>query len=167
MTYRCFPVGAYQANCCLLCDDHQNAVLIDPGAEPERLLARVREAGVTVQAILLTHAHFDHIQAVRELQEATAAPLYVHEAEVPSLTDPSLSLVPYPYELTADRVLHDGETVTVGALQFTVLHTPGHTPGSVCYVFGDNLITGDTLFLGSSLLIILTCVLFFPKPGMP
>ncbi|MBR5540200.1 MAG: MBL fold metallo-hydrolase [Clostridia bacterium] len=149
MTFERIPVGAMAANCCLVYDEQKNAAVIDPGDEPELLLARIQKYGLTVRAILLTHVHFDHIQAVKELQAETCAPLLVHEAEVPALTDPAFSLVMTPYHLTADRVLHDGDTVEVGELTFTVLHTPGHTDGSVCYWCGDTLFSGDTLFAGS------------------
>lgn len=147
-----YPVGAYQANCVILSDENGSLAVIDPGDEAPRLLARLQESGETVVAILLTHAHFDHLLAVRELQEATGAPLYVHAADAAALTDAELSLIPpsrLPYSLTADRLLSDGDTVTVGELVLEVLHTPGHTPGSCCYRCGDLLVTGDTLFRGS------------------
>lgn len=147
-----YPVGALQANCVLLSDGNGHTAVIDPGDEAPRLLTHLRELGGRVDAILLTHAHFDHMLAVRELQTATAAPLFVHEADEPALFDEMLNLMPayrLPYALKADRLLHDGDTVTVGELTFEVLHTPGHTPGSCCYRCDDLLISGDTLFAGS------------------
>ncbi len=146
MEYLRLPVGSYGANCCLVFDKQNNAVVIDPGEEAARILRNIEEKSLSVKAILLTHAHFDHMGAVKALQDATNAPLWVHEAEVPALTDRSLSMMPIPYPLTADRVLHDGEPVTVGDLVFTVLHTPGHTAGSVCFLCEDTLFSGDTLF---------------------
>ncbi len=147
-----YPLGAYQANCVVLSDENGSLVVIDPGDEAPRLLARLQESGETVVAILLTHAHFDHLLAVRELQEVTGAPLYVHAADAVALSNTALSLIPpsrLPYPLTADRLLNDGDTVTAGKLVLEVLHTPGHTPGSCCYRCGDLLVTGDTLFRGS------------------
>ncbi len=139
-------VGAYQANCYLVFDEQKNAVVIDPGAEPQRLLRCIGEHQLCVKAILLTHAHFDHMMAVADVQQATGAPLWLHEAEAPALSDSRRSMVPVPYPLTAQHVLCDGETFAVGNLHFTVLHTPGHTEGSVCYLCGDTLFSGDTLF---------------------
>lgn len=149
MNFKRIPVGDLGTNCYLVYDERKNAVVIDPGAEPKRLLVLIQGDELRVQALMLTHVHFDHIQAVKELQAATGAPLLVHEADVPALTDPTLSLVQTPYELVADRVLSDGDTVEVGDLTFTVLHTPGHTRGSVCYRCGNTLFAGDTLFAGS------------------
>lgn len=149
MTYQCIPVGNLAANCCLVYDEQKRAAVIDPGDEAARLLAIIETYGLQVQAILLTHVHFDHIQAASELQAATGAPLFVHEAEVPALTDPTFSMVITPCDLSADRVLHDGDVVEIGQLTFEVLHTPGHTRGSVCYRCGDSLFAGDTLFAGS------------------
>lgn len=152
MTVEYYPVGAYQANCVFWSDGNGHLAVIDPGDEAERLLARLRERGEQVAAILLTHAHFDHLLAVRELQAATGAPLYLHVLDAPALTRPELSLLPAarrPYALTADRLLHEGDTVAVGALSLTVLHTPGHTPGSCCYSAEGVLAAGDTLFAGS------------------
>ncbi len=146
MKYLRLPVGSYGANCCLVFDDKNNAVVIDPGEEAVRILRNIKEMALSVKAILLTHAHFDHMGAVKPLQDALSVPLWVHEREVPALTDRSLSMMPVPYPLVADRVLRDGEQVTVGDLVFTVLHTPGHTAGSVCFLCGDTLFSGDTLF---------------------
>ncbi len=147
-----YAVGGYGANCVIVSDEHGHCVVIDPGDEAERLGAILAEIGDTVTAILLTHAHFDHMLAVSELQESTGAPLYVHTAEEGALTNTARSLIPphrYPYPLVADRLLEDGDTVTVGDTSLTVIHTPGHTPGSCCY-YGDGvLIAGDTLFAGS------------------
>lgn len=152
MKWQVYAVGGYQANCYLVWDEQKNAVVIDAGAEPERLLRRVQEEGLSVKALLLTHAHFDHMLAVNALQQATGAPLYLHESEAPALSDPAVSLLSLcstPCRLTADRVLRDGDTVTAGALTFTALHTAGHTVGSCCYLCDGVLFAGDTLFAGS------------------
>lgn len=149
MTYERLPVGAYQANCCLVYDESGRAIVIDPGDEAARLLAKIRENGLQVEAILLTHAHFDHIGAVQALQHETGAPLYVHEAEQKALTNPVYSMVTEPLSFVADHVLRDNDTVTVESMTFTVLHTPGHTEGSVCYLCENTLFAGDTLFAGS------------------
>lgn len=147
-----YPVGALQANCVCLSDENGHLAVVDPGEEASRLWAHITALGGTVEAILLTHVHFDHILAVRELQEKCGAPLLVHEADAEALSDPARSLIPpynLPYPLKADRLLHDGDTVAVGDMMLEVLHTPGHTPGSCCYRCGDVLASGDTLFAGS------------------
>ena len=147
-----YAVGALQVNCVLIADENSNAVVIDPGDDAAELIATIRSQKLNVKAVLLTHAHFDHILAVKELQAAFGAPLWIHEAEAPALQDVGKSLIPeyrLPYVLQADRLLHDGETVSVGELAFEVLHTPGHTVGSCCYRFGDVLVAGDTLFAQS------------------
>ena len=149
MTYRRIVVGDLAVNCCFVYDDEKHAAVIDPGDDADRLIAYLKQEKLQIDAILLTHVHFDHIQAVRELQAATGAPLCVHEADIPALADPTFSMVRMPYELSADRALQDGDVVTVGQLTFTVLHTPGHTRGSVCYRCEETLFAGDTLFAGS------------------
>ena len=144
-----FPLGMLQANCVILSDDNGHRMVVDPGDDAERLLAYLQELGGVVDMVLLTHAHFDHMLAAREIVEATGATLMLHELDAPALSDASLSLLPpsrRAYAPRADRLLREGDTVTAGALSLTVLHTPGHTPGSCCY-YGDGvLIAGDTLF---------------------
>lgn len=152
MNYACFPVGQLQANCWLLWDEENNAILIDPGDDGERLLRILQKRELNLKAILLTHVHFDHMMAVPVLQKATAASLMVHEGDAPALTDGDLSLTVWqgiPCLLTADRLLQEGDTVTVGSMELSVLHTPGHTPGSCCYRCANELFVGDTLFAGS------------------
>ncbi len=152
MEYLCLPVGQLQANCYLVWDEDRNAVMIDSGDEADRLLRIIGKRGLSLSAILLTHAHFDHMMAVNAIKDETGAPVMVHAAEEPALTDERINLsamIGIPYRTAADRLLQDGETVTVGKLSFTVIHTPGHTVGSCCYRFGDVLFSGDTLFADS------------------
>ena len=137
------PLGQLETNCYLVADGDGVAAVIDPAAAPERILQTARESSLTIQAILLTHGHFDHVGAVAGLSQALRCPVWMHENE---LTLP---------EYLTDGPLYytdgygEGDTVTVGKLNFTVLHTPGHTPGSVCLRCGDALFSGDTLFAGS------------------
>jgi len=153
VTIRTFQVGELCVNAYLVYDDPREAVLIDPGDEANRLLAAVAAEGVCVKAILLTHAHFDHIGAAEAVASATGAPLYLHREEEAALTDPTRNLSGFfgaALTVTGDiRPLRDGDTVTVGGLSFEVLHTPGHTVGGVCYRTGDVLFSGDTLFCES------------------
>ena len=137
------PLGQLETNCYLVADEDGNTAVIDPAAAPERILQTARDSGLTIQAILLTHGHFDHVGAVAGLTQALRCPVWMHESE--------LTLPEY---LTDGKLYYtdgydEGDTVTVGKLTFTVLHTPGHTPGSVCLRCGDALFSGDTLFAGS------------------
>ena len=137
------PLGQLETNCYLVADADGNAVVIDPAAAPEQILQTAREHGLHLRAILLTHGHFDHVGGIKGLVEALHCPVWMHESE--------LTLPEY---LTDGKLYYtdgysEGDTVTVGKLTFTVLHTPGHTPGSVCLRCGDALFSGDTLFAGS------------------
>ena len=153
MTIRCLPLGALQANCYLLSDEEGATAVIDPGDEAGTILETVRAGELAVEAILLTHAHFAHILAADELRRETGAPVYVYETDAPALADPRRSLTVLAKggagPLRADHLLKDGEELRVGRLAVSVLHTPGHTPGSCCFLCGDALFSGDTLFAGS------------------
>ncbi len=128
----------------------KNAVLFDAPAEPERILDYLTENGFSLKYILLTHAHFDHIMALDKIKKATGAMLMLHADEEKYLNDSVLNLaetVPVKIpELAADRVLHDGDVVSLDDMEIKVIHTPGHTEGSVCYLMGEILVSGDTLF---------------------
>lgn len=150
----CMPVGELDTNCYLVADDSGSAALIDPGGQAEDILARAEKEALNITHILLTHAHFDHMLAAEEVIKATGAKLCVYADDQSALTDPVKNLTAFfapdrPVELTADRVLREGDSVQIGDLHFTVLHTPGHTPGSCCYLCEDALFSGDTLFSGS------------------
>jgi glyoxylase-like metal-dependent hydrolase (beta-lactamase superfamily II) len=146
-------VGPLAENCFLLLrQGSDRALIVDPGEEPERILAMVEEQGVTVEAILLTHCHFDHIGAVAPVAKATGAPVYCPAMEVPVLAD-IMSFVPWkefgPYEsYEADQRVSGGETLELAGLELDVVFTPGHSPGHVTYsVRGEEAIfSGDVLF---------------------
>jgi glyoxylase-like metal-dependent hydrolase (beta-lactamase superfamily II) len=149
-------VGQIGENCFLFRPAGTDRLLIvDPGEEPERILAAVEETGATVEAILLTHCHFDHIGAVAPVARATGAPVYCPEIEVPVLAD-IMAYVPWegfgPYEsYEADEVVGGGETLELAGMEIEVVFTPGHSPGHVTYaVKGEPAIfSGDVLFQGS------------------
>jgi hydroxyacylglutathione hydrolase len=148
-------VGAIAENCFLLRRQGSDRVLVvDPGEEAERILAAAGELG-TVEAILLTHCHFDHIGAVAPVAAATGAPVYCPVIELPLLAD-IMAFVPWegfgPYEsYDADETVAGGETLDLAGLQLDVIFTPGHSPGHVTYsVRGEDAIfSGDVLFQGS------------------
>jgi hydroxyacylglutathione hydrolase len=151
-----FTVGPVQENCFVLRrDGAEQALIVDPGEEAPRILGAVEQLGVTVEAILVTHCHFDHIGAVAPVAEATGAPVYVSEIEKPVLAD-IMSYVPWsgfgPYEsYDADHTLEGGETLTLAGFDIDVLFTPGHSPGHLTFsIPGERAIfSGDVLFQGS------------------
>ncbi len=146
-------VGALAENCYLAADNEGNTAVIDPGAQYDRIAQECRRRGLTVKAVLLTHAHFDHIGAVGDMLADSGAPLYVHEADEPALRDNTLNLSSafggLFLPVNGARTLSQGDTVSIGKLVFEVLHTPGHTRGSCCYRCGDTIFSGDTLFYES------------------
>lgn len=142
------PVGPLGTNCYIIAAaDRSDCVIIDPGADA----ARIRQAlmGRTLAAILLTHGHFDHIGAVDELME-TNPRLFIHRDDAPLLSSPELNaswLMGSPVICHAQpELLSDGDQLSVAGLSIDVLHTPGHTPGGACYIIGNDLFSGDTLF---------------------
>ena len=154
-----FAVGALAANCYLIvCPETDAALVVDPGDEAERILARIRERGVTVARILHTHGHFDHISATEALLVGleTPVPLLAHPADAYLYTREARGWgeqfgYPLPERLVApDSTITDGSSVEVGTLQLRVIATPGHTPGSVSLLYepenGAWLLSGDTLF---------------------
>jgi len=135
--------------CCYIVweDEARGCVVIDPGAEAERI--RRACEGRRIEAILLTHGHFDHIGGVKELA-ADGAEIVIHEADAPMLRDASLNaswlVGDHVTAPEATRTIREGDVLRYAGAEFTVLHTPGHTPGCVCYRAGEWLFTGDTLF---------------------
>lgn len=137
------PLGQLETNCYLVADENGAAVVIDPAESAPAILHAAQKNGWNIHAVLLTHGHFDHVGAVSALREALHCPVYLHESELtlpPQLTNGSL---------TYTDTYAEGDTLDIGALHFTVLHTPGHTPGSVCLRCENALFSGDTLFAGS------------------
>ncbi len=144
MNIQKLTLGAYQTNSYLLWPEGgSKCLLIDAGYEADTILEAIESQGLTLEAILLTHGHFDHVGAVKDLAADTGCRVFIHAAEG---TMPAM-LTAGPLYFTDTYA--EGDTLTLAGLTFTVLSTPGHTPGSVCLVFGEHLFSGDTLFEGS------------------
>ena len=149
--------GGYGSMCYLVSDDEEKAaVLIDPSVSYGRALASFSGQIPKISAILLTHGHFDHILSLDELRRAFPdTPVYIHEGDASFLGDANKNAYAFFFNeeriwRPANRLLHDGDELPLGDETVRVLHTPGHTPGSICLICGeDDLITGDTLFDGN------------------
>jgi glyoxylase-like metal-dependent hydrolase (beta-lactamase superfamily II) len=156
MLFETIVVGELGVNCYILADgETKDGVVIDPGAEGERILAAVQARGITVRYILNTHGHFDHIGANGQLKKATGASLLIHRDDEPFLSRAARSAS--LYGLTAqdspppDVHLTHGQTITFGHCELRVIHTPGHSPGGCCFYLpgAGKLISGDALFAES------------------
>lgn len=151
------PVGELAANCYIVyCKNTKKAVVIDPGAEGQSILNRIQYEGVKVEYILLTHGHFDHIGAVKFLKEQLGAFVAIHSGDAQALTDASRNLSTFMGEhsvqVPADVLLKEGDVLDVGDIKMKVLHTPGHSEGSACFMADSPIkvvFTGDMLFQGS------------------
>jgi hydroxyacylglutathione hydrolase len=155
MDVRMFTVGAIAENCFLLRrEDSERALIVDPGDEAERILRPVEELGLEIEAILITHCHFDHIGAVAPVARETGATVYCPQIEAPVLAD-IMSWVPGPFgpfeSYEADETVAGGETLQLAGLEVDVIFTPGHSPGHVTYSVREEeaLFSGDVLFQGS------------------
>jgi hydroxyacylglutathione hydrolase len=146
------PVGLIEANCYVVgCEETKEGVIIDPGGDPERILAEVKRHGLAIKYALNTHGHFDHTDANAAIVKATGAPLAIHGADRPLLEASGgaawfgMQAIPSP---PPDLELHDGDLLGVGTLTLKVLHTPGHSPGHVCFYEAHQgvLFDGDVLF---------------------
>ncbi len=131
-------VGSYQANCYIIgCEKTGEGIVIDPGDEILRIVKTISEAKIAVKAIVLTHGHFDHTSAAAELKRITKAPVMIHKLDA--------GMISFP----VDGYLEEGQNIEAGSFKFTVIHTPGHSPGSVCLYGPGAVFSGDTLFAGS------------------
>lgn len=157
MEYRRFAMGALWTNAYLLWDAEGVAVLVDPGGDPSEALGFAEEKGLEIEWILLTHGHGDHIGGLDEARIRSRKGVAIHHADAPMLTSPEENLSRWmgsPVKSgAADKVLEDGETFWVGSMEVRVIHTPGHTAGSSCFLFREGatelLVSGDTLFTRS------------------
>jgi len=130
-----FIVGPLEENCYLLYDEtSREASLIDPGADPEKILDFINKHNLTLKNIIITHGHWDHVGAIDHVKHATGAPVHIHKLDMGTVS--------------AENFLKEGDAVVIGNAQYKVIHTPGHSPGSVSLVGDGFLLTGDLLFCG-------------------
>lgn len=156
MIHEILGVGPLQCNCSILGDEiSREAIVVDPGADIARILAVIAKHNLTVKQILITHAHIDHIAGAQSLKQITGAPILYNQQDLPLVAMMDVQAgwlgMPTPDVHPPDDSLDDGKVVAISGLQTTVIHTPGHTPGSVCLYLPEHslLLAGDTLFNGS------------------
>jgi len=143
-------VGPLASNCYIVgSESNKEGMIIDPGDEAEVILRNVKDLGLEIRSIVLTHGHIDHIGALKEVKEATGAEVTIHTDEAQALQKQPLSTLlglAYPTPLPPDRLLQDGDSMDIGDVHFLVLHTPGHSPGGICLLGQGVVFSGDTLF---------------------
>lgn len=153
LTIRSFAVMPFDENCYVVSDDTGEGVVIDPGGMAKEILAYIREKKLSIRAVLDTHGHCDHIGANDAIRDETGAPLYIHKADAPMLSDMRLNLSAFmgfkALSRPAEHLLSEGDKISFGQSELEVIHTPGHTVGGVCFVGDGVVFTGDTLFAGS------------------
>ncbi len=152
------PLGMFAVNSYAVVSDKNNAVIIDAPSGAAAGLKLLNNNDITVQKILLTHGHCDHIECLAYIAEKTGAEVCIHEADEPKLSDSKLNQFDFfadafdtenlPHVKNAFR-LHDGDIISLDEIEIKVMHTPGHTSGGVCYFAGNMIFSGDTLFAGS------------------
>jgi glyoxylase-like metal-dependent hydrolase (beta-lactamase superfamily II) len=147
-------VGSLGTNCYIpYCEQTNKAVVIDPGGNAEEIIAAIKQAKLTVEYIINTHGHADHILANRQIKEVTGAPLLIHAADADMLNNSHHNLSAYLggglSSCPADRLVTEGDIIIAGTIKLEVIHTPGHTPGGICLRTGNTLFSGDTLFAES------------------
>jgi hydroxyacylglutathione hydrolase len=156
MILETFPVGPLRCNCTILGDEvTHEAVVVDPGDNIPEILSRLHKHGLTLRQIVVTHAHIDHVGGAVLLKKATGAPVFLNQHDLGLLGAMEMQAgwlgIPTPEVASPDASADDGSTVGLATLRAEVMHTPGHTPGSICLLFPQQqlLLAGDTLFAGS------------------
>ena len=145
-------VGPIAANCYIVgSESTKEGMIVDPGADAREILQGVKELGLKIKLIVLTHSHPDHVGAVKEVQKATGAEVAIHIDEASSLSQDSSLFIGANAQASSppDRLLKDGDGIDIGDLHFSVIHTPGHSPGGICLLGHGVMFSGDTLFNSS------------------
>jgi len=140
-------VGSLSANCYIVeVESKGEGMVIDPGGNAGEINRAITDAGLKITVIVLTHGHSDHIASLRDVQDRTGAEVAIHNEDADFLETSSQFGISYRTPHPADRLLHEGDTIDIGGMSFKVIHTPGHTPGSICLLSSNKVFTGDTLF---------------------
>jgi hydroxyacylglutathione hydrolase len=141
MIFGQIAVGPMQNFSYLIGDEtSKEAAIVDPGWDTEKLLSEAKKFSLNVRYILITHSHYDHVQKVKDLFDATDAEVYIQKDDSEEVKNLGVDKI---------RIVDEGDAINIGKIEVKVLHTPGHSPGSVCYLLDNKLITGDTLFVGN------------------
>ena len=139
MIFEQIPIGPMQNFSYLIADEEsKEAAVVDPGWEIEKISEIAKKHDLNIKFILITHSHYDHIDKVKEIADATDATVYVHKEDLDEIKNKGVDKI---------KTIGENDEIYVGKIKVKVLHTPGHSPGSVCYLVGNKLITGDTLFV--------------------
>lgn len=151
MIFEAMTVGSYLSNCYIVgSDETKEAAIIDPGAQFEKIDNKLKELGLIPKIIILTHAHGDHIGAVKNFVEMYGTKVYIHEEDKEMLKDPeknfSKGITGKSISITPDVELKDGDVIELGGMKLEIIHTPGHTRGGICIKVENIMMTGDTLF---------------------
>lgn len=150
MLIKCLAVGTFKTNCYIIrSETSNNGIIIDPGDAPQEILYYIQQSKLNIDYILLTHGHPDHCHALKEIKDITRAKIAIHKNDVKLLHDRTLGLLlglGYHELPDPDILLVEGDNISLGNTRFKILHTPGHTPGSICIYGGGIVFTGDTLF---------------------
>ena len=147
-------VGPLEENCFLISDkETKDAIIIDPGDEPDRIFDLIKKHGFKINVIVCTHAHFDHVSAIGDIKKETDAKVLIHQEDAELYEKVKDQAAFWGYDVNdmpkPDAFLNEGDEVRVGNLKFKVMHTPGHSPGGICLYGEGTIFTGDTLFHGS------------------
>ena len=152
MILKSLEVSSFATNCYIIgSETSRQGIIIDPGDEAERILKEVRDSDLDIKIIILTHGHSDHTAALKEVKAETAAPIAIHTEDVGTLKQKLLGVfmgAGFKSPPPPDRLLNDGDVVSVSGLELTVIYTPGHSRGSICLLGDGVLFSGDTLFNG-------------------
>jgi len=149
-----FTVGPLETNCYIVSDaGSKEALIIDPGDEPDLLIDYIKGNNLILKYIICTHCHFDHIAVLSDIKEATGASVVIHKDDLDLYNNIQKQGLMWGFEIEPlpepDIFVSDGDILTIGKIEFKILHTPGHSPGGLCILSGGILFSGDTLFYGS------------------
>ncbi|NOR45082.1 MAG: MBL fold metallo-hydrolase [Candidatus Delongbacteria bacterium] len=151
--FHIIPVGDIAENCIIAkCPETSKAVIFDPGDDPDKIIKYLKSINADPELIVNTHGHHDHIGAIPELKRTFNIPFWVHKDEEEYLLDPNKNysaMSVKPVKIKPDKLFTEKDIIRVGSLEFKILHTPGHTLGSCCFLYNNVLIAGDTIFAGS------------------